>query len=191
MKKNFRLVIAALLVLAMAFAFTSCGSDDEVLVFAEALAKTAPAEAKVDVSVETALGILNGTVTTTYNEDGSAVIDYSYEKFNEIGSDDEKSTVKGQITCDKNGTYSGSVSGTVDTAISVKIDLQSKYLKNVAVSEGVLSAIVKAENTAKVLGVQINSDVKIVLFKVEDTISAFTLIYRDEQGAVSIACEYK
>ena len=189
MKKIIFSIVAIALILCT---FTSCGGNEDTLAaYNSALAKTNPAEAIISVSVNTAIGTLNGTVTITYNEDGSSVIVYSYEQFNPIASGaDEKSTVSGQITCDKDGNYSGSISGVVSLSVALKLNLDTKLLDDVRFDDNVCSVLVKAENNLAVLGVALGADAKLVLFRTDDVISSYTLAFSNENGSVSIACEY-
>lgn len=190
MKKILILLVAILLCFT---ALTSCGDNNDGLKdYISAQSATNPTGADISVSVETALGVLNGTLAVTYNEDGSSVISYSYEKFNAIGEGEgDKSTVTGEITCDKDGKYSGAVSGSVGTAAALKLNLDESLMSDVRFDDGVCSSVIKAENTLSVLGVELSADAKLVLYKNDGKISSFTLVYRDGQGAVSIACEYK
>ncbi len=193
MKKLISLFMTVSLLLVCAVGLASCG-DDEVDTLADYIAAqeaTDPKQAVVGISVETAIGTLNGTVTTNYNSDGSSVIEYSYEKFNAIGEGDgEKSTVTGTVTCDKDGKYSGALTGNVDTAASIKLNLDTKLLENVSFDDGVCSATVKSENTAEVLGVELGADARLVLYKTEGSISSFTVTYRNGDNTISIVCEY-
>lgn len=168
------------------------GKDMDTLAdYISAQENTVPTETKVNVSVETSVGTLNSTLTTTYNEDGSSLIKYSYEKFNEIGVGEEKSTVFGEIVCDANGNYSGAVSGAVGTAASIKLTLDASIMQNVSFDEGICSSIIKADNTEDAFGVDIGADVKLTLYKADGKITSSTIVYKNEQGAVSIICEYK
>ena len=187
MKKIILSVVAIVLILS---ALTSCGGEDALASYKSALLATDPAEAIISVSVNTAIGALGGTVNISYNEDGSSVIRYSYEQFNPIGELPEKSTVTGEITCDKDGNYSGSVSGVVGAAAVIKLNLDTKLLSDVDFDDNVCSVLVKAENNLAVLGVDLGADVKLVLFRSGEFISSYTLAYAGAQGSVSIACEY-
>jgi hypothetical protein len=191
MKKLLVSVFAIALVIALTL--TGCTSNDSETLddYKEALKNTAPAGAEISIEVETAIGTLLGSIDVSYNDDGSSKIKYSYEKFNEIGASEEKSTLEGEVSCDKDGNLSGSVNGTVDTAAKLELKLSDSLLEELTMNNGVCSAVVKADNTAKVFGINMGADVKLVLYKVDGKITMFSVAYRSTEGAVSIVCEYK
>ncbi len=188
-------ILIIMLALTCAFAMFSCGDESASLDgFKTAVNNTAPAVVNVGVEVETDLGALASNFKTTYAADGSFVIDYSYEQFNASTSgnaDDVKSTIIGQVTCDKDGNYSdgGALTGTTTAATGAKLAFNSKKMENVKVSEdgNVLSATVKAANTKAVLGIEIASDVTLVVTKAADKIVSYSMEY----DKTTITCSYQ
>lgn len=189
-------ILVIMLALTCAFAMFSCGDEGAVSLdgFKTAAANTAPAVVKVDVEVDTDLGALASSFKTTYAADGSFVIDYSYEQFNTTSSgnaDEVKSTITGQVTCDKDGNYSdgGALTGKTTAATGAKLDFDASKMEGVSVSEdgNVLQATVKAANTKAVLGIEIASDVTLVVIKAADKIVSYTIEY----DKTNIACSYQ
>lgn len=188
-------ILTIILALTCAFAMFSCGDETVSLDgFKKAVDNTAPAVVNVSTEVESALGTLASSFKTTYAADGSFVIDYSYEQFNTSTSGnagDVKSTVTGQVTCDKDGNYSdgGALTGTTAVATGAKIAFDSKKMENVKVSEdgNVLSATVKAANTKAVLGIEFASDVTLVVTKASDKIVSYSIEY----DKTTITCSYQ
>ena len=189
-------ILIVMLALTCAFAMFSCNDDKAVSLdgFKTAVNNTAPSVVNVSVEVETALGALASNFKTTYAADGSFVIDYSYEQFNATSSgnaDDVKSTVAGQVTCDKDGNYSdgGALTGKTTVATGAKLDLNAKKMEGVKVSEdgNVLNATVKAENTTAVLGIEIASDVTLVVTKAADKVVSYSMEYEN----TTITCSYQ
>ena len=189
MKKLSVLILALIITLSLA----SCGEDLDTLgAYINAVEATSPTETVVNVEVATALGKLNSTVKTVYNEDGSSVITYSYERFNPIGEGaDVKSTITGTVNCDKDGKYSGDISGNVSAAASIKLHLDASLLKNLSFNNQVCSALVEAANTQAVLGIALDADVNMVISVSEGRLSSMTLAYTNESGEVLISYSYK
>ena len=89
-------IIALLLVLGCIFVFASCdnngGKDNTdmggvdiskaISDLQAALDASAPDAADITVVLESSLGNLNGSYNVVFNEDGTATVTYSYEKFN-------------------------------------------------------------------------------------------------------------
>lgn len=186
-------IIIAIIALSLVFALASCGADlDTLEAYITAIDATSPAEALIGITVETPLGELNSDITVTYNEDGSSVIEYSYEKFNAIGEgDDVVSVVSGKVTCDKDGKYSGSLTGNVETATQIKLYLDANLLKDISFDDGACGAVVEAANTEAVLGVAIGSDVNLLMTQNDGKIATVTVSYLTEAGKVTITTEYK
>lgn len=185
-------ILIVMLALTCAFAMFSCGDKSVSLDgFKKASNNTAPAVVNVSVEVESDLGALASNFKTTYAADGSFVIDYSYEQFNTSTSGDGKSTFVGQVTCDKDGNYSdgGALTGTTAVATGAKFAFNSKKMENVTVSKdgNVLSATVKAANTKAVLGIEIATDVTLVVTKAADKIVSYSM----EFDKTTITCSYQ
>ena len=124
-------LLSIILVLACLGALVSCDLfGGGVSAFEKAIDNTNPDNVIVNATVETALGELNSEFNIHFNEDGSATIEYSTDKFNKIGEGEDgelKSTVTGTIEKSADGTYSGDtedvdVSGIVG---GVKIDVSA------------------------------------------------------------------
>ena len=105
-------IFALLLIFTCAFALFSCGDDGpspEELAYQAAVktfpdaATAVPAGVSVSVKATTALGVLNSSYVTTYNQDGSATIVYSVDKVNGLDSEEDFTTVTGTITVDASG----------------------------------------------------------------------------------------
>ena len=188
-------ILIIMLALTCAFAMFSCGDESVSLDgFKTAVNNTAPAVANVSVEVETDLGKLTSNFKTTYAADGSFVIDYSYEQFNTsstAGADDVKSTITGKVTCDKDGNYSdgGAFVGKTTVATGAKLTLDSKKMETVTVSEdgNILNSTVKAANTKAVLGIEIASDVTLVVTKSADKIVSYSIEY----DKTTITCSFQ
>ena len=188
-------ILIVMLALTCAFAMFSCGDESVSLDgFKTAVNNTAPTVVNVSVEVETDLGALTSNFKTTYAADGSFVIDYSYEQFNTTSNgdaDDVKSTITGQVTCDKDGKYSdgGAFTGTTTVATGAKLALDSKKMESVTVSAdgNVLNATVKADNTKAVLGIEIASDVKLVITKVADKVVSYSMEY----DKTTVTCSFQ
>ncbi len=189
-------ILIIMLALTCAFAMFSCGDDESVSLdgFKTAVNNTVPTVVNVSVEVETDLGALTSNFKTTYAADGSFVIDYSYEQFNTISSGDSvdvKSTITGQVTCDKDGNYSdgGAFVGKTTAATGVKLALVSKKMESVAVSAdgNVLNATVKAANTKAVLGIEIASDVTLVITKAADKVVSCSMEY----DKTTVTCSFQ
>ena len=66
------------------FTLAACGGgplDD----FSKAISETSPSVVNGSVTMHTELGVLKATYTATIAEDGSCVVEYEYESFNQIG----------------------------------------------------------------------------------------------------------
>lgn len=188
-------ILIILLALACAFTMFSCGGDS-VKGFDKAIKDTKPTVVNVVIETETALGLLKANYETTYAEDGSFTINYSYEKFNGISegaAEDVIAVVSGTVTCDKDGNYSdgGALVGTATTATGAKIKLGKKMEYSVSRDGNVLTATIKAANTKSVLGAEFPADVTLVLTKAEGKIVSYTINYTTDAGVTNIICEYK
>ena len=187
------------LALACALTMFACKGDEALDAFVAASEATNPAVVVVDTTFKTALGDLKSKTTTTYNEDGSFSIVYSYNRMyssDEGAADETLATVSGTVNCDANGNYTGDTAaftGTASANSGAKINLAAKRLEEYSVSEdgNTLCATVKAENTAAILGVEIGSDVTLTAIKSADKIVSFTVEYTVDLGTVTIVCSYR
>ena len=190
-----RKIISFALVIVGAFSLFSCsmfgGNNSGEAAFESAISNTDPSRVVAEVVTRSALGELNSSYDVVYNDDGSAVINYSYEKFNKIGEGAEnelKSTVTGTITKNADGTYSGTdvdVSG-VAAGISLNIAAIDKDAKSINGSGDVLTATVVAADTEAVFGSAFSEDVVLKVTISDGVVTLVTLTY--ESG--SIVCRY-
>ena len=154
-----------------------------------------PKGAEVTVTFGTALGELVGTYNVAYAEDGSATVDYSYEKFNTFTdgqtSTELKSTVTGTATVAVDGTVSGDLGQDALNAVTFKLQLDASKLSDVTINAGSLKATVKAADTAAVLGVALEYDVQLVVTTGETGVTSMSLAYTAAKGEVEIVTLYK
>ena len=191
-------IIALLIAITCVFVMVSCGGGETVdlTAFKDAVAATAPATVEIETALETELGTLTGSFNVTYADDGSAVIEYAYEQFNELGESNNVTettkTVSGTVTVDKDGAYSdgGALVGSVSAAGGFTINLDSSKMKECEVNGNVLTATVEAANTEAVLGVAIAYDVTVVLTQGETSLVSLTLTYVTDAGVATVTCEY-
>ena len=201
-------IFAILLVLTMAlsvFALAGCGdngdggevdnTDHKLEAIKTALSATDPASTDIEIKAVTTLGVtLEGEYNVTYNSDGSATVEYSYDKLNEAGSDELVSRVDGYATIAQDGTVSGDISATVAGAATKSFNLDPAKLKSYSAEEGSLVAIIAAENVEALLGTAISglvSDVTISMFANDGEITSVSLAYTHSlAGAVTVECVY-
>ena len=157
--------------------------------FVEAVENTDPKNITVDIEVETALGDLTSKYTVNYKEDGSAVINYTVEKFNAIGEgaeDELKSTVTGTVTKNADGTFTGDTNGADVSGVTAGFKLDVNKLKDTAtINENatVLTATVAAADTEAVLGSAFDKDVTIVIAIADGAVELIDLTF--EGGSIS------
>ena len=200
-------IIAILLLVCCVAAMSSCSIINKVLgkddgegngnnaptgfaAFTSAISATNASNVQVTSTTETSLGKLTTTLSVAFKNDGSAVINYSYERFNEIGegaADEIKSTVTGTITRAADGTYSGDMIDGIDlSAVAAGPALNISSLESIAtINEGgdVLTATVAAASSEAVFGSAFSKDVAL-----EITIKDGAVKYIDiefENGSVS------
>ncbi len=197
MKKLLTLALAVALV-CMLF---SCGSATSS--FEKALAGNEFTSATITQVTEDSLGELTGTYTITYNDDGSATIEYSYEQWSDINSTSvtELKTIKtGTITRGADGVYSDGkdFSGSADDIpAGFALNLESvKDDAKISSDKTTLTVDVAAEDTEGVLGVEFSHDVTIEIVlknKALDTVKvSFTTT--DKEGTEYnhyISCKYE
>ncbi len=194
-------IISAVLLVTCLFALCSCsvlskipvigGLFGGVSAFEKAIDNTNPSNAYIETSAETSMGTLKANYEIIYAEDGSAVIKYSYEKFNEIGAEEEKSTIKGTINRAADGTYSRDVKDTDVSSIAGGIALNLSEIKSDAITVNdagdVLTATVAADSTEAVFGKAIAKDVDLEITIKNNAVSRIIMTY---EGA-SIICNYE
>lgn len=168
-------IISVLIMLACLFTFIACNNDEtpdddkQVSVslsdFVSAIENTKPSIAVIDATVTTDLGDLTSKYTVTYNEDGSATIAYTYEKFNSLdqgAAEDEKTTYSGTVTRAADGTYSGDDNAPDLSGITngTSIKLSELGEDDYTVTDGdTLTATVAADKTEAVLGTKVSKEV--------------------------------
>ncbi len=189
-------ILVLALALVLAFSMFSCGGDDTLKAFTKAVNATDPEVIDVDTKFSTSYGDLLSNAKTTFAEDGSFTLVYSYEQFNTsaVGDSDEvKVKLEKTVTCDKDGNYSdgGDLAATSTATTGHKLKLSKKKVDYKVSADGnVLTATIKAKNTESVLGVEIDADVILVLTKNADKIVSFTMNYELELGKVEVICNY-
>ncbi len=192
-------IIALILALTCMLALASCdgaGADHKALeAYKTAVDETSPARATINiVYTDLALNVtLNGSYQVEYNEDGTATVNYEYDKLNGIdsGSDEMVSTVSGTATVKADGTAEGDVDAKVTAATTVKINLDPAKM-TYSVARGILTASVKAADTEAVLGVNLGSDVSMTM-TVSDSgkIGSVSYNYLTANGTASVVCFYE
>ena len=151
---------------------------------------SAPDVKKVDTVIDTSNGKLTGSYNLTKSEDGSTVVEYTYEWYNEDTKAVETAT--GTLTLEANSKLTDKeiADNAFLTVISLSIKLNGEKLKNISVVSGTLSAKIKAFNTEEVLGVALESDVYVVITMSRDNITAIDLTYDSSDGKVSVSVGY-
>lgn len=198
-------IIALLLALACVFALASCVQNGEggntnvsdgtatIEDYTAAIAATSPAGMTIETVLknDTTNVTLNGSYTVVYQVDGTAVITGSYEKLNEPNESEFKSTVSINSEVSSSGKVSGdAVDATVSAAAVNKINLDAKKF-GYEISMGTLNVTISAANTESVLGVKINSEVKLIMRMTNDgKIGSYSINYSTASGDASVVCMY-
>lgn len=167
------------------------GGSSSNSAFEDAIANTNPTKAVIEVVTKTALGDLKASYEIAYNEDGSATIKYSYEKFNAIGEGAEnelKSTYSGTVTRNADGTYNGTDVDVSSVGEGIKLNLSAiaSDAKTVNEAGDVLSATVAAADTEAVFGSAFSEDVALEITIANEKVSLITMSY----ASGSIVCRY-
>lgn len=193
-------ILTFLLVIACVFSMAACtpgggGATLDVTAFKTAVSATNPTNVEITTKLETEIGDLNGEFDVTYAADGSATIEYSYEKFNALaaGVTEAKSTLTGTVTLNADGSYSdgGTLVGNVSAAGGFTLNLDTAKLKDGEVSGNTLTATVEKANTEAVLGVAIDADVEMILTKSDTAIVSLVITYTTTAGPATITCSYQ
>ena len=177
------------------FALASCG-DGPLNEFSKAISATDPSVVNGSVTMYTEYGPLVSSYTASIAEDGSYVINYEYELFDEIGdgtSNEISSKYTGTVTY-KDGTYSDSSLAAKITAdaAAAKIKLDDKKMSyNISEDGNVLSATVKAAKTKAVFGIEYAADVNLTLTKNAGKIVSLNMTYTLTEGKVEVTANYK
>lgn len=196
MKKILALILAVCCVLTL----VSCKKekDETPVVNAEDIAPfqtkidaSMPETATVTVTFKSTLGTLNSEYLVTYNMDGSATVNYTYEKFNTLDSDEFKSSHTGETTISTNGTLTSNPEGIASVeALTFDINLDPTKIYSATVTSGILSIVVKAENTQAVLGVNLGVDATVVISAGTLGVGSIAISYTTAEGSVDIVSTY-
>ena len=152
-----------------------------------------PVAADITVTLDAVLDNLYSEYNVTYNQDGTATVVYAYEKFNSLedDADEYKSTYTGTVTVLADGTVSDELGGTASVeALTFDIGLDTAKLETAQVVSGVLTATIKAANTASVLGVNLGSDASVVVSTNASSVVFIAISYNSVAGPVEIIATY-
>jgi hypothetical protein len=159
--------------------------------FNAAIANTKPTLTIITGKITSDLGVLNSKFEIAYNEDGSAVINCTYEKFNNIeDSTDVKTEYTATIVRNADGTYVGAEG--VDTSAvtaGTAIDLTKIADSAVTINEkgDTLTATVVKADTEKVFGSAISADVALTVAMNDGQIDLIKLVF----GAAEFTVQYQ
>ena len=196
--------LALLLVCVVAFAVVSCDKGEpapmptvttpDFAEFKTAIDQTPAASVSVKTEMTTELGVLNSNIVTIFNPDGSATVNYYIEKINPgFETSDDVIPVNKTVTLNPDGSYSdgGEFQGLLGgTVAGVKLNLDATKFASYTVDGGVLSASVKAENTASVFGTAIAADVNFILTISNGRVVSVVLNYATSIGSVKSIISY-
>lgn len=205
-------ILALILVISCVFALGSCklvkkitgkdeNKDQTPSIDTNALAgiqakidASVPETAHVTVAFTSSLGKLNSEYNVTYLTDGTATVTYSYEKFNTAtaGSPDNfKEVLTGETAVLADGTLTSAPEGIASVeALTFDINLDSSKLYSATVTSGMLTATVKAENTAAVLGVDLGVDADIIITTGSLGVTSVAIHYVSASGPIEIVATY-
>lgn len=194
-------IIAIVLIVGCLLAMTSCSlfkkpvNHDSLSAVQSAIDSSAPKSADINVDFDTALGTLEGEYDVVYNENGSATVDYSYEKFNNFNTDtavrDEiKTTYEGTVEVGADGAVSGLDGVASVEAVTFELNLSPDKLLEYTVNAGVFKGKVEAKNTEAVVGVFIDAEVNITITVGAERITSVVMTYELSNGSVEITAIY-
>ncbi len=191
-------IITAILLVCMLFSaclLVSCGGDEKSEDFTAAISATKPSKVEGTIKMYTEYGPLTATYTADIAEDNSFVLNYAYDKINDIATGDAGDVtdkIEGTVTY-KDGTYSDtSLAAKVPAdAVAAEINLGEDIDYTLSEDGNVLVATIKAADTKSVLGVEYAADVTMVLTKANDKIVSLSLTYTLTEGKVEVVCSYK
>ncbi len=188
-------IIAFALLLILALSLVACApTDAEILApYNEAIASTSPTSLIIKTSFHhTEFDVdLEGEYTVTFNENGTATVEYWYHKLNKAESDSELlELVDDQVAyIAADGAVTGNLEGTVTAAVQCKMNLDPEKL-NYNIARGVLTATVKSADTKAVFGVSLGSDATLQMGLLNDAISYYSISYTTNEGTAAIVCKY-
>lgn len=194
-------ILALLLVVCCVFALASCKKEEaeapvvnaeDITPIQAKLDASMPETATVTVTFKSTVGTLNSEYFVTYNQDGTATVVYTYEEFNKISESSEfKSTHTGETTVLADGTLTANPEGIASVeALTFDINLDSTKIYSATVTSGILSIVVKAENTAAVLGVNLGVDATVVITTGSLGVGSIAISYTTAEGSVDIVSTY-
>ena len=143
------------------------GSATGIKAFENAIKDCNASNVDVKTVVETELGSLTSTIKATYREDGSAVITYTEEKWNDAlsATEDLKTVTTYTFNRAADGTYTGDVPEGLDFAsITASAAINLASIEDAAVineASDVLTVTVPSANTAEVFGSAFSKDVNL------------------------------
>ena len=194
-------IIALALAVICVFSLASCKDKDDGTLdsFKNAISATTLSSATVEVK-QTSDFLPDAPLTANYDvafaEDGTVTLDFEYTRYIEIGdgAGATTETLHGFSTIAPNGTVSGdSVSDDIVAAATVSFNLDSSKM-TYSTSKNALVADIKAADTAAVLGVAVDCDVKLTLTVSNGAVVGATISYTklvgDIEAQVEIKCTY-
>ena len=195
-------IIALILVLVTALAISSCSlfakdlgtTDGSATIedYNDAIKNTTPNKVTIlteyqNINPEITL---SGEYIVTYNVDGTATVNYSYESLAPIGSESLMEVKSGTAEVSSNGKVTGSLDKLVAATVAKQVQLNKKKMEY-TISMGVLNAVVKAEDTQKILGTAIGADASIDMRITDDgKIGSYSINYATSTGMAYIICIY-
>lgn len=196
MKKLISMLVAIAAI--MCLFLSSCGAENTVESFAEAVRKTEYAEAVISTETVSTLGTLEGSYTVSISDDGSATVVFTYEtwcKIDEGSATDIKQIVSGTVVKDKDGNYSGdteSLNFDVSSGAELSFDLLAIPIGDVNINEDgtVLEATVSEEDTKAVFGREYGFDVTLKVVKTDGAIASVEMSYSIADVSCTIVCAY-
>ena len=202
-------LLAMLIALTCAFFTFSCNEDggktlppipvsDNGVSFSEFVSAVDAMGAVKSATIETTVknelkGELVSALDITYAADGSSVIEYSIDRYN----DDLSSgggfiiTDTGAVSCDKNGAYSApDFVGSVIANGAYALNLDQYKLNNARIEGSILYAEIFSMDTLAVLGVKIDATVSVAIVIADGNIVALSADYVKSGNQVSVRCSY-
>lgn len=196
-------LIALMLVLVTALAITSCSlfvkdkgtTDGSATIddYNNAIKATNPAKFTIRTEYQSTApeATLTGEYVVTYNVDGTATIEYSYERLAPIGSESFIEVKTGVAEVNPNGTVKGDIDKMVAASVAKQLQLNGKKMEY-TISMGVLNAVIKAEDTKEILGVSLGADASIDMrITGEGKIGSYSINYATPTGMAYIICIYE
>ena len=192
-------IISVLLVVAMLLLLASCQTTGvDISKYQKAIDATEPNAARVTVSLASSTFpgvVLESAYDFTFNSDGSASVEFTYDVLNDsgTGSDDFMSTLSGSATIAADGTVTGDdVPASVVSGAKLAIVLDQSKFKSMIEAKGILTVEVLAANTEAVLGFKLDADASFELRITEDgKIGSASLNYTSTEGAAAIVVTYE